>query len=163
MVWYFIGVYIINRTLHGRLEIRNFSSCVENNFTSERFNTRREISYLCATMEYPLFLIKGSVNINCAATLVLWGSVINCWLRSVWARSPFCGKWREPHKNILTRDKAIRGRDKDSGLKCSPFPFPSLPFPCSCLSSPLPCHSLMASPKWKVYLQAIDYYVNFPL
>ena len=30
MVWYFIGVYIINRTLHGHLEIRNFSSRVEN-------------------------------------------------------------------------------------------------------------------------------------
>ena len=30
MVWYFIGVYIISRTLHGRLEIRNFSSRVEN-------------------------------------------------------------------------------------------------------------------------------------
>ena len=30
MVWYFIGVYIINRTLHGRLRIRNFSSRVEN-------------------------------------------------------------------------------------------------------------------------------------
>ena len=30
MVWYFIGVYIINRTLHGRLEIQNFSSRVEN-------------------------------------------------------------------------------------------------------------------------------------
>ena len=28
MVWYFIGVYIINRTLHGRLEIENFSSRV---------------------------------------------------------------------------------------------------------------------------------------
>ena len=28
MAWYFIGVYIINRTLHGRLEIRNFSSRV---------------------------------------------------------------------------------------------------------------------------------------
>ena len=32
MVWYFIGVYIINRTLHGRLEIRNFSSRVEKIF-----------------------------------------------------------------------------------------------------------------------------------
>ena len=30
MVWYFISVYIINRILHGRLEIRNFSSHVEN-------------------------------------------------------------------------------------------------------------------------------------
>ena len=29
MVWNFIGVYIINRTLHGRLEIRNLSSSVE--------------------------------------------------------------------------------------------------------------------------------------
>ena len=33
MVWHFIGVYIINRTLHGRLEIRNFSSRVEKYFT----------------------------------------------------------------------------------------------------------------------------------
>ena len=36
MVWYFIGVYIINRTLHGRLEIRNFSSRVEKIFHSKR-------------------------------------------------------------------------------------------------------------------------------
>ena len=28
IVWNFIGVYIVNRTLHGRLEIRNFSSGV---------------------------------------------------------------------------------------------------------------------------------------
>ena len=33
MVWHFIGVYIINRTLHDRLEIRNFSSSVEKYFT----------------------------------------------------------------------------------------------------------------------------------
>ena len=52
MVWYFIGVYIINRTLHGRLEIRNFSSRVEKIFHSFAifFNTRREISYLRAAM-----------------------------------------------------------------------------------------------------------------
>ena len=36
MVWHFIGVYIINRTLHDRLEIRNLSSRVEKYFTSER-------------------------------------------------------------------------------------------------------------------------------
>ena len=36
MVWYIIGVYIINRTLQGRLEIQNFSSSVEKYFTSER-------------------------------------------------------------------------------------------------------------------------------
>ena len=45
MVCYFIGVYIINRTLHGSLEIQNFSSCVE-----IFFNTRKEISYLQAAM-----------------------------------------------------------------------------------------------------------------
>ena len=33
MVWYFISVYIINRTLDGCLEIRNFSSLVEKYFT----------------------------------------------------------------------------------------------------------------------------------
>ena len=45
MVWYFIGLYIIIRTLHGRLEVRNFSSRVK-----KYFNTRREISYLRAAM-----------------------------------------------------------------------------------------------------------------
>ena len=57
MVWYFIGVYIINRTLHGRLEIQNFSSRVEKIFDSFAalirdivFNTRREVSYLHAAM-----------------------------------------------------------------------------------------------------------------
>ena len=65
MVWYFIGVYIINRTLHGRLEIRNFSSPVEKIFhlfaahTREIFfNTRREISYFHAAMEYPLYIVE---------------------------------------------------------------------------------------------------------
>ena len=58
MVWHFIGVYIINRILHGRLEIRNFSSDVLKLivhsfavFTRETFfKTRREISYLRAAM-----------------------------------------------------------------------------------------------------------------
>ena len=55
MVWYFISVCIINRTLHGCLEIWNFSSHVEKIFHSFAaltceifFNTRREISYLHA-------------------------------------------------------------------------------------------------------------------
>ena len=45
VVWYSIGVYIINRTLHGRLEIRNFSPRVEKYFTrslrslEEKFRT----------------------------------------------------------------------------------------------------------------------------
>ena len=38
MVWHFIGVYIINRTLHDRLEIRNFSSRVEKYFQHEKRN-----------------------------------------------------------------------------------------------------------------------------
>ena len=61
MVWYFIGVYIINRTLHGHLDIRNFSSRIEKIFhtfsalTREIFFiTRREISYLGTAMWYPL-------------------------------------------------------------------------------------------------------------
>ena len=36
MVWHFIGVYIINRTLHGCLEVWNFSSCVEKNISPIR-------------------------------------------------------------------------------------------------------------------------------
>ena len=57
MVWYFIGVYTINRTLDGRWEIRNFFSCVEVIFTRSLrslvkyfFNTRGEISYVRAAM-----------------------------------------------------------------------------------------------------------------
>ena len=41
MVWYFIGVYIINRTLHGRLAALTLQIFI---------NTRREISYLQAAM-----------------------------------------------------------------------------------------------------------------
>ena len=57
MIWYLIGVYITNRTLHGRLEIPNFSSRVEKIFHSFAvltheifFNMRREILYLCVAM-----------------------------------------------------------------------------------------------------------------
>ena len=57
MVWYFIGVYKMNRTLHGRLEIRNFFSCIEEFVTCSLrslvkyfLNTRGEISYLRAAM-----------------------------------------------------------------------------------------------------------------
>ena len=35
MVWYFIGVYIINRTLHEHVEMQNFCSHVEKYFKSE--------------------------------------------------------------------------------------------------------------------------------
>ena len=46
VTWYFIGVYIINRTFHGRLEIRNFSSRVEETF---RISARPCI--------YPLYIL----------------------------------------------------------------------------------------------------------
>ena len=59
MVLNLIGVYIINRTLHGRLEIRNFSSSVEKYFTSESservkyfFNTRRESGHVIFYLLY---------------------------------------------------------------------------------------------------------------
>ena len=71
MLWYFIGVYIINRTLHGHLEIANFSSCVKKNIfhsfaalTREMFfDTRREISCLRAAMWYPLYI---SILFSCS-------------------------------------------------------------------------------------------------
>ena len=56
MVWYFIDVYIINRTLHGRLEIQNFSSRVEKifhsftlkrNFVSPRGHVISSIFFQC--------------------------------------------------------------------------------------------------------------------
>ena len=57
MVWYFIGVYKMNRTLHGGLEIRNFFSCIEEFVTRSLrslvkyfLNTRGQISYLRAAM-----------------------------------------------------------------------------------------------------------------
>ena len=61
MVWHVIGVYIINRTLQGCLEIRNFSSRVEKYFTV--FQHLREILFLCAAMEYPLCVEHEAVEL----------------------------------------------------------------------------------------------------
>ena len=70
MVWHFIGVYIINRILHGPLEIQNFSFHGEKNISQCTaltreifFNTRREISYLHA-MSLTLLSPKSAQNIN---------------------------------------------------------------------------------------------------
>ena len=61
MVWYFIGIYIINRTSHGRLDIRDFSSSGEKYLTSERservkyfFNTNNNINMF---LHYSLCII----------------------------------------------------------------------------------------------------------
>ena len=69
MVWYFIGVYIMNRKLHGRLKIQNFSSHDEKYFTRSLhllvkilFTIRREISYLhqpCNILFIYLSLVSG--------------------------------------------------------------------------------------------------------
>ena len=66
MIWYFIGVYIKNRTLHGRLEIRNFSSRVEKYFTRslrslvKYFSTREEKFRISARSCNILYLINVS-------------------------------------------------------------------------------------------------------
>ena len=56
MVWHSIGVYIINRTLHDRLEIRHFSSRVEKYFSAleEKFriSVRRVISSIYMRFDF---------------------------------------------------------------------------------------------------------------
>ena len=59
MVWHFIGVYIINRTLHDRLEIRNFSSRVEKYFTR---SLRSLVKYL-STLEEKFRISARPCNI----------------------------------------------------------------------------------------------------
>ena len=48
MVWYFIDVSLINRTLDGRLEIQNFFSRVEKVFHFSRFSTLEENFFISA-------------------------------------------------------------------------------------------------------------------
>ena len=45
MIWYFFGVCIINVTLHGRLEIRNFSCRVEKYFTRVFQHSKRNFVF----------------------------------------------------------------------------------------------------------------------
>ena len=45
MIWYFFGVCIINITLHGPLEIRNFSSRVEKYFTRVFQHSKRNFVF----------------------------------------------------------------------------------------------------------------------
>ena len=62
MVWHFIGVYIINRTLHGRLEIRNFSSRVEKYFLTlkEKFRISARPCNILYIFPYIPMAIKTS-------------------------------------------------------------------------------------------------------
>ena len=58
MVWNFIGVYIINRTLHDRLQIRNFSSRVEKYFST------LEEKFRISAWPCNILYIFGSVSQN---------------------------------------------------------------------------------------------------
>ena len=58
-LWYFIEMYIINKTLQRRLEIRNFSSCVGKYFKSER---RKRVKYF-STLEEKSRFSKRPCNI----------------------------------------------------------------------------------------------------
>jgi len=70
MVWEFIGVYKIKRTLHGHLE--NYSSRVEKYFTRSLrslvvreifFNTRRQTSCLRAALAIKGFCFQGNYRL----------------------------------------------------------------------------------------------------
>ena len=72
--WYLIGVFIMNRILHGCLEMQNFSSHGEKYFTCllpslvEHFSItyQREISYLFGSMQRPLITITFlQFNMSC--------------------------------------------------------------------------------------------------
>ena len=63
MVWYFIGVYIINRTLHGRLEIRNFSSRVEKIFQHSKRNFVSQRGHVISSIYQGLHSLEKSLNI----------------------------------------------------------------------------------------------------
>ena len=72
MVGYFIGVYIINRTLHGRLEIRNLSSRVEKIFQHSKRNLvspRGHVNTLSLFIFFPSFR-TGRILPNPAIWLV---------------------------------------------------------------------------------------------
>ena len=83
MVWHFIGVYIINRTLHDRLEIRNFSSRVEKYFTRslrslvKYFSTLKEkfrISARPCNILYKTVALEGTCQIGRQTGLEIWRS-----------------------------------------------------------------------------------------
>ena len=57
-IWYFIAVYVINRSWYDRLVIWNFLFSLLRSAEITReifFNTRKEIPYLRAAIQYPMF------------------------------------------------------------------------------------------------------------
>ena len=63
MVWYFIGVYIINRTLHGRLEIRISLLVLKKIFHSFNTEEKFRISARPCNILYLLqtYLVRGTL------------------------------------------------------------------------------------------------------
>ena len=82
MVWYFIGVYIINRTLHGDLEIWNFSSRVEKYFTrslrslvkyySPFEETFRISARPCNILYLKRYVVCLNKSLACVASVSAW-------------------------------------------------------------------------------------------
>ena len=62
MIWYFVGVYIINRTLNGRLEVQNFSSRVEKYFTRSQRSLVRYFSTIEEKFRTPRGHVISSIN-----------------------------------------------------------------------------------------------------
>ena len=83
MVWYSIGVYIINRTLHGRLEIQNFSSRVAKTFhsfaalTREIFFNTREKFRISARPCNILYLYSFAKSSRVVVIVKTFGSLRN--------------------------------------------------------------------------------------
>ena len=59
-VWYLIGVYIIKRTLHGHLEIWNFSSHVE-----KQQHSKRNSVYPCGHVISSIYLTCNRLKRHC--------------------------------------------------------------------------------------------------
>ena len=82
MVWYFIVVYIINRTLHGDLEIWNFSSRVEKYFTrslrslvkyySPFEETFRISARPCNILYLKRYVVCLNKSLACVASVSAW-------------------------------------------------------------------------------------------
>ena len=77
VITYFIGGYVINTTLHDRLDIKIFSFRVEKYFTIER-NTRREISYFRAVMQCLVLGVRTLLLLHVFVMFILVAFYSDC-------------------------------------------------------------------------------------
>ena len=104
MVWYFISVFIINGTLHGRLEIQNFSSRVEiktRALTHEIFSTLKEKFRISAQPWNILYFFFPILPLTCNCGYFLIMKVLKT------TRVKKQNQWR-----ILTQSPAHCSREK---------------------------------------------------